>query len=126
LVEREVFSHRVSLRMELAPALPVVLADRIQLRQVLINLVINGIEAMQMVTDRPRELKIRSRQEASDRWNSVLPTIRSSCVTRLVMTEGTRSSFCAAALKLPVFATATKARIEAIVSILHDSRKLNR
>src|SRR6202051_709946 len=40
------------------------------------------------------------------------------------MTEGTRSSFCAAALKLPVFATATKARIEAIVSILHDSRKL--
>jgi C4-dicarboxylate-specific signal transduction histidine kinase len=63
LVEREVFSHRVSLRMELAPALPVVLADRIQLRQVLINLVINGIEAMQMVTDRPCELKIRSRQE---------------------------------------------------------------
>jgi hypothetical protein len=42
------------------------------------------------------------------------------------MTEGTRSSFWAAALKLPVFATATKARIEAIVSILHDSRKLNR
>src|ERR1700694_801697 len=61
-----------------------------------------------------------------DRWNSVLPPIRSSCVTRLVTTEGTRSSFCAAALKLPVFATATKARIEAIVSILHDSRKLNR
>jgi hypothetical protein len=28
--------------------------------------------------------------------------------------------------KLPAFATATKARIEAIVSILHDSRKLNR
>src|SRR5258708_27008024 len=42
------------------------------------------------------------------------------------MTDGTRSSFCAAALKLPVFATATKARIVAIVSILHDSRKLNR
>jgi hypothetical protein len=41
----------------------------------------------------------------------------------LVMTEGTRSSFCAAAPKLPVFATATKARIEAIP---HDSRKLNR
>src|SRR6266481_9993608 len=60
-----------------------------------------------------------------DRWNRVLPTIRSSCVTRLVTTEGTRSSFCAAALKLPVFATATNARIEAIVSILHDSRKLN-
>jgi PAS domain S-box-containing protein len=63
LVQREVFSHRGSLRLELAPALPAVLADRIQLQQVLINLVINGIEAMQMVTDRPRELKIRSRQE---------------------------------------------------------------
>src|SRR5258708_25780867 len=60
-----------------------------------------------------------------DRWNSVLPTILSSCVTRLVMTEGTRSSFCAAALMLPVYATATKARIDAIVYILHDSRKLN-
>src|ERR1700730_5205638 len=42
------------------------------------------------------------------------------------MTEGTRSSLRAPALKLPVFATAPKARIEAIVSILHDSRKLNR
>jgi len=63
LVQREVFSHQVSLRMELAAALPVVLADRIQLQQVLFNLVINGIEAMQIVTDRPRELKIRSRQE---------------------------------------------------------------
>jgi PAS domain S-box-containing protein len=63
LVQREVFSHRVFLRKELAPNLPVIMADRIQLQQVLINLVINGIEAMQMVTDRPRELKIRSRQE---------------------------------------------------------------
>ena len=56
LVQRELLSHRVSLRMELAPALPVVLADRVQLQQVIINLVINGIEAMQAVTDRPREL----------------------------------------------------------------------
>jgi PAS domain S-box-containing protein len=66
LVQREVFSHRVSLRMELAPALPAVLADRVQLQQVLINLVINGIEAMQPVTDRPRQLVIRSRQDEAD------------------------------------------------------------
>jgi C4-dicarboxylate-specific signal transduction histidine kinase len=33
--------------MELAPALPMVLADRFQLQQVTINLVVNGIEAMQ-------------------------------------------------------------------------------
>src|SRR6202030_1284516 len=66
LVQREVFSHRVSLRMELAPALPPVLADRVQLQQVLINLVINGIEAMQPVTDQPRQLVIRSRQDEAD------------------------------------------------------------
>jgi PAS domain S-box-containing protein len=63
LMQREVFSHQVSLRMELVPALPTILADRVQLQQVIINLVMNGIEAMQSVTDRPRELLIRSRQE---------------------------------------------------------------
>jgi signal transduction histidine kinase len=35
--------------------------DRVQLQQVMINLVMNGIEAMQSVTDRPRQLEIRSR-----------------------------------------------------------------
>jgi signal transduction histidine kinase len=63
LVQHELFSHRVTLRMELAPALPAVLADRIQLQQVLINLVMNGMEAMAHVTDRPRELVIRSLQD---------------------------------------------------------------
>jgi signal transduction histidine kinase len=63
LVQRELLHHRVSLRMELASALPVVLADRIQLQQVIINLVINGIEAMQPVTNRPRELVIQSHQD---------------------------------------------------------------
>ena len=42
------------------PALPPVLGDRVQLQQVLLNLVMNGIEAMAAVTDRPRELLIRS------------------------------------------------------------------
>jgi signal transduction histidine kinase len=62
LVRRELLSHRVSLRMELSPALPVVRADRTQLQQVIINLVMNGIDAMQQVTDRPRELVIQSHQ----------------------------------------------------------------
>jgi PAS domain S-box-containing protein len=60
LVQRELFSRQVSLRMELAPALPAILGDRVQLQQVIINLVMNGIEAMQAVTDRPRQLLIRS------------------------------------------------------------------
>ena len=44
--------QRVSLRTELAAALPPVLGDRIQLQQVVINLVMNGLEAMAPVTDR--------------------------------------------------------------------------
>ena len=63
LVQRELISQRVSLRMELAPALPMIPGDRIQLQQVIINLVMNGIEAMQPVTDRPRELVVRLGQD---------------------------------------------------------------
>ena len=63
LLHHELASHRISLRMELAPALGPVLGDRIQLQQVILNLVINGIEAMQPVTDRPRELVIRTHQD---------------------------------------------------------------
>src|SRR5882672_4743356 len=63
LVQRELINHQILLRMELVPALPLVLGDRVQLQQVIINLVMNGIEAMQSVTDRPRELVIRSRQD---------------------------------------------------------------
>ncbi len=63
LVQRELISHQVLLQMELAPTLPLILADRVQLQQMIINLVMNGIEAMQSVTDRPRELVIRSRQD---------------------------------------------------------------
>jgi PAS domain S-box-containing protein len=61
-VRRELLSHRVSLLIELSRELPVVLADRTQLQQVIINLVMNAIEAMQLVTDRPRKLVIRTGQ----------------------------------------------------------------
>jgi C4-dicarboxylate-specific signal transduction histidine kinase len=67
LVQRELASHSVSVRMELAPVLPMILGDRVQLQQVIINLVINGIEAMQAVTDRPRELAVRSGQDEARR-----------------------------------------------------------
>src|SRR5712672_916218 len=63
LVQRDLVSHRVSLQMELAPGLPMILGDRVQLQQVIINLVMNGIEAMQSATDRPRDLVIRSGQD---------------------------------------------------------------
>src|ERR1700710_1594637 len=67
LVQRELTSHQVSLRMEFAPLLPMILGDRVQLQQVIINLVMNGIEAMQPVTDRPRELVIQSGQDDAHR-----------------------------------------------------------
>jgi signal transduction histidine kinase len=55
------------LRAELAPSLPMILGDRVQLQQVIINLVMNGIEAMQPITDRQRELVIRSGQDETRR-----------------------------------------------------------
>jgi PAS domain S-box-containing protein len=73
LVQHELFSHRVLLRLQLAPALPLVLADRIQLQQVILNLVVNGIEAMQAVTDRPRELVIQTHQ---DETRQILLTVK--------------------------------------------------
>jgi PAS domain S-box-containing protein len=63
LVQRELSSQLVSLRTELAPSLPMILGDRVQLQQVIINLVMNSIEAMQPITDRQRELVIRSDQD---------------------------------------------------------------
>ena len=72
LVQLELISNRVSLRTELAPALPPILGDRVQLQQVIINLLMNGIEAMQPVTGRPRELIIRSWQ---DEAGQVLVTV---------------------------------------------------
>jgi PAS domain S-box-containing protein len=63
IVEHELLRYRVSLRMEPSTDLPAVFGDRIQLQQVVLNLIINGIEAMQSITDRQRELTIRSRQD---------------------------------------------------------------
>ena len=51
--------------VELASALPSILGDRVQLQQVIINLVMNGLEAMLSVTERPRELVIHSRQDGT-------------------------------------------------------------
>jgi PAS domain S-box-containing protein len=67
LVQRELSSQLISLRTELAPSLPMILGDRVQLQQVIINLVMNGIEAMQPITDRQRELVIRSDQDEMGR-----------------------------------------------------------
>jgi signal transduction histidine kinase len=65
LMRPETVKHGISLRTEFASGLPLVLGDRVQLQQVIINLMMNGIEAMQTVTDRRRELLIRSECDQS-------------------------------------------------------------
>jgi len=60
LVQREAHNNNVSLQIQAAPELPAVIGDRIQLQQVVLNLVMNAIEAMSDVTDRPRCILIRT------------------------------------------------------------------
>ena len=67
LVRHEVRRYRVTMRLQLAPGLPSIRGDRIQLQQVIINLAINGVQAMAMVADRTRELLIRTHELESDR-----------------------------------------------------------
>jgi PAS domain S-box-containing protein len=66
LAQSEAGHKGVALRTELAADLAPVLGDQVQLQQVILNLVMNGIEATASVIDRRRELLIRSRQHGSD------------------------------------------------------------
>ena len=67
LIQTEIRKNEVVLRMKLAPDLPRILGDRVQLQQVILNLMMNGIEAMSPVTDRSRDLLIRSCRYESDK-----------------------------------------------------------
>jgi signal transduction histidine kinase len=56
----EIRRHEVVLSTELLPSVEPVWADRVQIEQVLVNLIMNAIEAMSLVVDRPRALRISS------------------------------------------------------------------
>jgi len=65
LAGRELYENQVLPDHQLKTDLPSVLADRVQLQQVLLNLIMNGIEAMAAVSDRPRLLGVQSRIDES-------------------------------------------------------------
>jgi len=66
LVRSDVQQHGVSLRTELSDHLPLVGADRIQLQQVVLNLILNAGEAVRTVHDGPREVIVRSAADGPD------------------------------------------------------------
>ena len=77
LARSEMHMNRVSLQTQLADSLPPVLADRIQLQQVILNLIINGIEAMNRSNEGSRELGVSTERDGS---SGVLIAVRDSGV----------------------------------------------
>jgi len=75
LTQPECVRQGVALHVEVAADLPPVVGDRVQVQQVLLNLVLNSLEALATVTERPREVWIRVRPEAADTvWVAVEDT----------------------------------------------------
>ena len=66
LTEAEARRDRVALRKELAADLPPVMGDRVQLQQVVVNLILNAIEAMATVEGRERDLVIKTQLGEGD------------------------------------------------------------
>jgi C4-dicarboxylate-specific signal transduction histidine kinase len=77
LMQTEASRNQVEMQTELATDLPASTGDWVQLQQVMVNLITNGIEAMSAVTDRPRRLLIRSEIQGQD---EVLVAVRDSGV----------------------------------------------
>jgi signal transduction histidine kinase len=66
LIHSEVVRKKITVEIDLEKKLPLVQGDRVQLQQVVFNLLLNGIEAMEAVNDRPRKLWICSRLQGED------------------------------------------------------------
>jgi signal transduction histidine kinase len=73
LIQKDSVEKGIAIEADLEKRLPPVPGDRVQLQQVIFNLVLNGIEAMETVTDRPKRLLIRSKMQNAD---SVLVEVR--------------------------------------------------
>jgi signal transduction histidine kinase len=71
----ELLRNDVSLQTELAKGLPLIRGDRIQLQQIVLNLIMNAVEAMSDVSKGARDFLIRTAEDIS---NGVLVTVRDS------------------------------------------------
>ncbi|ARQ00309.1 sensor histidine kinase [Pseudorhodoplanes sinuspersici] len=77
LIQRELINHRVLLRLDIPQSVPAVAGDRIQLQQVIMNLLMNGVQAMTTVTGRERELVVGAHNHEADQ---VLVSVRDTGV----------------------------------------------
>jgi PAS domain S-box-containing protein len=80
LVQPEMAMHRIVLRTALSDDLPPVLGDRIQLQQVLLNLMTNSIEAMRDVADRSREVTVSAHRRELGVGAGVMVTVKDTGV----------------------------------------------
>jgi hypothetical protein len=74
-LEAETRKRRVAVETDLDEGLARVVGDRVQLQQVVFNLLLNGLEAMDSVIDRPKKLSICSKAQSQE---AVLVEIRDS------------------------------------------------
>jgi C4-dicarboxylate-specific signal transduction histidine kinase len=75
LLSAEIQRNRISLQTELSSDLPLIMGDRVQLQQVILNLMMNAIDAMSQTGQSPRELSVAAAMDGS---NAVLVTVRDS------------------------------------------------
>ncbi len=75
LTHGEALKNRVTVQPQLASGLPLIQADRVQLQQVILNLIVNAVEAMSSIMEGTRELLISSGKDAS---GAVLVTVQDS------------------------------------------------
>ena len=77
LLARETTKRRIAVDTDLEKDLPHIMGDRVQMQQLVFNILLNGIEAMESVSDRPGKLFVRTRRESPE---SILVEIRDSGV----------------------------------------------
>jgi C4-dicarboxylate-specific signal transduction histidine kinase len=77
LCRSEIEQNRISLKTQLPADLPPVAADRVQLQQVFLNLIVNAIDALKAVGTGPREVTVTTER---DKASGVLATVRDSGV----------------------------------------------